>query len=185
MIYTFLHLRTAGFLLGIALIAIHAFALLKSDSVRAWLPRFPRSRQAGIVSLTLAAAWAFWLVATMDLGEFDKYRLLGKLVVPLAYFLSLQFVDEFLAVRAAGMLCLLAAEPFLEAAFLHPETSRLLIVTLAYSWIVIGMFWVGMPYLMRDQIAWLTASSARWKIGCLAGIGYGAAILFCAAVFFA
>jgi hypothetical protein len=135
--------------------------------------------------LTLAAAWAFWLVATMDLGEFDKYRTLGKIIIPLAYFLSLTYVEEFLSVRATGMLALLAAEPFLEAAFLRPEVSRLLIVTLVYVWIVFGMFWVGMPYVMRNQIAWITASVARWKAGCVAGIVYGVAVVACDLLFFA
>lgn len=185
MIYTFLHLRAAGFLLGIAMVTIHALALVNADSLRACLPRLPRSRPAGLALLTLAAIWAFWLVATMDLGEFDKYRTLGMLIVPAAYFISIQFVDEFLAVRASGMLCLLAAEPFLEAAFLRPETSRLLIVVLAYAWIVLGMFWVGMPYVMRNQIAWITQSGGRWKLACFGGIAYGAAILVCAAMRFA
>ena len=36
---------------------------------------------------------------------------------------------------ALGMIALLAAEPILEAAFLRPETSRLLVVVLAYVWI--------------------------------------------------
>ena len=52
----------------------------------------------------------------------------------------------------SGILCLLAAEPLLEAAFLRPETSRLLVTMLAYLMIVVGLFWVTMPYLLRDQI---------------------------------
>ncbi len=185
MIYTFFSLRTAGFVLGLAMVLAHILALVNGPALRAWLTRLPRSRPAGIALLSVAGAWAFWLVATMDLGEFDKYRTLGKIIVPVAYFLSLQFVDEFLAVRAAGMLCLLAAEPFLEAAFLRPEVSRLLVVVLAYAWIVLGMFWVGTPYVMRNQIAWITRTAERWKVGCVVGIAYGAAILFCATVFYA
>ena len=185
MIYIFFHLRTAGFLLGIVLIVAHAFALMNEGTAGAWLKRFPRSRLMGFITLTVAAAWAFWLVWTMDLGEFDKYRTLGKILILAAYFLSLKFVDEFLAVRASGMLCLLAAEPFLEAAFLRPEASRLLIVSLVYTWIVLGMIWVGMPYVMRNQIAWITKTRLRWKALCLVGIAYGAVILICAAMFYA
>ena len=43
---------------------------------------------------------------------------------------------------------------------------------------VIGMFWVGMPYLMRDQIAWALKSKSRWLALSAGGIAYGAAILF-------
>jgi hypothetical protein len=28
-------------------------------------------------------------------------------------------------------------------------------VTLVYLWIIFGMFWVGMPYTLRDQISWI------------------------------
>lgn len=184
MIYPFFSLRAAGFVLGLALVVAHAFGLANGPALRASLTWLPRSRPMGIALLTLAAGWAFWLVATMDLGEFDKYRNVGKVIVPVAYFLSLQFVDEFLAVRAAGMLCLLSAEPFLEAAFLRPETSRLLVVVLAYAWIVLGMFWVGTPYVMRNQIGWITKTTGRWKAGCIVGLAYGAALLLCAALFY-
>ena len=88
-----------------------------------------------------------------------------------------RFVDEFLAVRALGILCLLAAEPLLDAAFLRYETSRLLITVFAYALIVAGLFWVAIPYVLRDQINWSTRSVFRWR--CLHAIAliYGGVIL--------
>ena len=94
----------------------------------------------------------------------------------------LKFVDEFLAVRALGILCLLAAEPLLDAAFLHPEASRLLVTVLAYLMIVAGLFWVTMPYLLREQIHWSTKTSGRWRLLSGLGFAFGAAILVCAFV---
>ena len=35
---------------------------------------------------------------------------------------------------------------------------------LAYAWIIAGMFFVGMPYLLRDWITWLTQKPSRWKL---------------------
>lgn len=181
MIYTSLNLQTVGFIVGIALVAAHGIALLHAEGVRTWLRSMPRSRTIGTTLLTVNAAWAFALIATMDLGEFSNYRTALMVLIPVAYFLSLKFVDEFLAVRAFGMLLLLAAEPVLESAFLRPETSRLLLVVLAYAWAVLGMFYVGMPYLMRDQIGWWLKSDGRWRAGCFAGLAYGAAVLICSA----
>ena len=63
-------------------------------------------------------------------------------------------MDEFLAVRALGILFLLGAEPLLDAAFFRMEPSRLLVTVFAYLLIVVGLFWVTMPYLLRDQINW-------------------------------
>ena len=49
--------------------------------------------------------------------------------------------------------------------------------------IVKGMFWVGKPYLMRDQIAWVVADKKRWQIACGAGLAYGIVMLICALLF--
>ena len=72
---------------------------------------------------------------------------------------------------------LLAAQPLLESAFLREENSRLLLVVLCYVWIVTGMFWVGMPYTLRDQIGWVTASEDRWKCATFTGLVYGVLLL--------
>jgi hypothetical protein len=90
------------------------------------------------------------------------------------------YVKEFVAVRALGFLMILAAAPILDSAFLQEPQSRLLLVAFSYAIAVKGMFWVGMPYLMRDQIRWVLAEPARYKIGAAAGAIYGAAILVCA-----
>jgi hypothetical protein len=182
MIYTFVTLRAVGMLVGILLIALHGFALWRGRYMRPWLSALPRSKAVGTVLLALDTIWAFLLIYFMDLGEFSHLR--GKLliVIPVAAVLAFKFVDEFLAVRALGILLLLAAEPLLEATFLRPETSRLLLVVLAYAWAVLGMFWVGMPYLLRDQIAWVQKSDSRWRLACEAGLIYGIAV-FAASLF--
>ena len=114
----------------------------------------------GTLLIALAAIWSFLLIQSMDLGEFARLRNPMLVAIVVGAFLSWKYVEEFLAVRAMGMLALLAAEPLLEAAFMRHETSRLLLVVLAYVWIINGLFWVGMPWIMRDQIAWLTAKTA-------------------------
>jgi len=176
MIYSF-SLYTTGLLVGALLLILHAVALLHAEKVRQFLQRLPRSREMGAVLLTVNAAWALTLLARMDLGEFTTYRPIFLAITGIGYFLTLNFVEEFLAVRALGMLLLLAAEPLLEAAFLRPETSRLLLSVLAYVWATLGLFWVGKPYLLRDQIAWVCKTETRWRIAALAGAVYGLAIL--------
>jgi len=64
------------------------------------------------------------------MGEFSGFRRPLLIALPIGYVLVLRFVDEFLAVRALGILCLLAAEPLLGAAFLRYETSRLVVTVL-------------------------------------------------------
>lgn len=176
MIYS-LKLETALIIVGLLLIAAHALALLKPQAVQGWLRAFPRSKRWGTILATAAALWFFILVWIMDLGEFSNWRQTVLIATPVAWLLTLKFVDEFLAVRAIGMLTLLAAEPLLEAAFLRPEQSRLFLVTLVYIWIVFAMFWVGMPYTLRDQIGWIIGNQKRWRAAAFAGLAYGALLL--------
>jgi hypothetical protein len=184
MIYSW-NLHTAGLVVGIFLILIHAVALIDAVRVKAFLKAFPRSKMAGAVLLSLGAAWAFWLALTIDLGDFTSYRRMILVVIVIGYFLTLKFVDEFLAVRALGILALLAAEPVLEAAFLRPEVSRLLLAALAYVWVTLGIFWVAIPYILRDQIDWVLKSEIRWKLAVFSGLAYGAVVLYCTFAFYA
>ncbi|HEY5893261.1 MAG TPA: hypothetical protein VIT91_08530 [Chthoniobacterales bacterium] len=174
-------LRTTGFITGAVLLVVHVLALISGPTVVRALKDFPRSRPAGIGLLTVAALWAFLLIRFMDLGEFSHLRPILSVVIPAAYVLTLFFVDEFLAVRALGMVILLVACVLLDSAFLKPEVSRLVLVTLAYVWIVAALFWIGKPYLLRDQIEWVTAKTGRFQLATVLGAAYGAALLFLAA----
>jgi len=98
--------------------------------------------------------------------------LLGLIVA--ATFLTFRYVDEFLAVRALGIFLILVAEPLIEAAFLRPEAGRLLLVAWAYILAILGMVWVGLPYMLRDQIDWARKSKANWIAATAAGVVYGA-----------
>lgn len=182
MIYT-LKLETALILTGLWLLAIHALALVKRAAVQDWLRALPRSKALGTVLLAAVTLWSWWLINTIDLGEFSNWRDRLKVLIPVAAVLTWLYADEFLAARSLGMLVLLAAEPLLEAAFLRPEITRLFLVTLVYVWIVFALFWIGMPYTLRDQINWLIASEKRWRAAAFAGLAYGALLVLLPATY--
>jgi len=171
-----LSLYTAGVIAGAFLVAVGLLGIMKPDFAEI-MKRFPRSRVVGIVLLTICLVWTFWLVATIQMGEFSSFRRPLLIALPIGYVLTLFFVDEFLAVRALGILCLLAAEPFLDAAFLRYEASRLLVTVFAYLLIVAGLFWVAIPYVLRDQINWSARSVFRWRCLHAIALAYGAVIL--------
>lgn len=179
MIYS-LSLGTAMLLTGLLLTLLHGWALLRPNDAQGWLRRFPRSKEIGVALLLVAAIWSWLLIYNIDLGEFTNWRPRLLILIPIAFFLTVKYVEEFLAVRALGMVALLAAEPLLEAAWMRPETSRLFLVVLAYVWIVLGMFWIGMPYLLRDQIAWVTKTKGRWRAAAFVGLIYGVLLLILA-----
>ena len=175
-----LPLKLMGILVGLWLVASHVFALLKPGLVQPWLQTFPRHEKIGTVLVIIGFAWAYLIWSCMDLGEFFKIERPVQMVIIGVCVGVIVYVKEFLAVRALGFLMILAAAPMLESAFLKEPQSRLLLVVFAYVIAVKGMFWVGMPYLMRDQISWVLAKEQRYKIGALAGAAYGLVMAVCA-----
>ena len=171
-----LSLQTAGIIAGVFLILISLPGLMKPEFANI-AQRFPRSRLAGVLLLTICLLWTLWLLATIQMGEFQAFRRPLLIALPIGYVLAIWFVDEFLAVRALGILCLLAAEPLLDAAFLRYETSRLLVTVFAYLLIVAGLFWVAIPYVLRNQINWVTRSVFRWRFLHAIAFIYGCVIL--------
>jgi hypothetical protein len=176
MIYHF-SLQIAALFAGALLCLLGAVSFAMEGSARSLLAAFPRSRGAGIVLLAIDLVWSFWLVSTMEMGEFSAFRRPFLVALPIGFFLTLRYVDEFLAVRALGILALLVAEPLLDAAFFRYESSRLVLTVLAYLLIVLGLTWVMVPYKLRDQINWFSETTARWRGVSVFGFAYGATLI--------
>ncbi len=175
-----LPLKLVGIVVGLALILSHLVALLRPAMVQAWLVKFPRNEKLGVVLVVIGFVWTLFVWTNMDLGEFFKAERIVQLLLVAGGIGVIVYVKEFLAVRSLGFLMILAAAPLLESAFLKDPTSRLLLVLFAYVIALKGMFWVGMPYLLRDQIKWVVANSSRYRIGAIAGLAYGTALAACA-----
>ena len=173
-------LKGTGIVVGLALIAGHLIALLKAAQVKAFLKAFPRNYFWGVVLLSIAFVWGMMCLSNMDMGEFYTLRKWFLIIVPIGFVLVLTNMKEFLSVRALGCLMLLVGGIVLEAAFLQAPASRLLLPCVAYVWIIAGMYFVGMPFLMRDGVNWITAQDQRWKLAAIGGIVYGIAVLVAA-----
>ena len=187
--YEQISLDAAGYVLALWLLGLHLWMLLKPAASKEFLRRLPRNRVLAPWLLGAGMLW-FWLLLApaglgplskleMDLGEFNRAKTLLRILVPLAAVGMITHVREFLAVRGVGLLALMAAAPLLYAAWLEPPQSRLLLSIYAYAMIFCGLFWVGMPYLMRDAITWVTKTPGRHRATALAGLAYGIAVLVC------
>ena len=179
----FLSMQAVGLIIGLLLVITHALAFVRPAMMKDFLRKFPRHRKIGITILAVDFIWAFWLIGNIDLGEFYTWENPIRIILPVCFLLFIFFVEEFLAVRATGIFLLLLACPVLDVAFLMEPATRLLLPLLAYVWILLGLFWIGMPYLMREQISWVSGNSGRWRIFSGAGLTYGVALFVCAVVF--
>jgi hypothetical protein len=191
--YQLLPLFTTGLVLAIWLIGLHGLMLAKPAALQDFLKKFPRNTMIGQILLGIGLGWFWLLIApsgfgklsalTMDLGEFNSAKGILQLLVPVSLVLVCFSVRDFLAVRALGLLGLMAAAPLLGAAFLKDPSSRLLVPIFAYAMLTASLFCVGMPYLFRDAVTWVTAHQKRWTLMALAGLVYGFATLVCALAF--
>jgi len=189
-VYEQIPLNIAGYILAIWLIALHLWMLLKPEESKAFLVKLPRNRHLGPWLMGIGMAW-FWLLIApdnlgvlsklqMDLGDFNRAKPILRILVPIAAAGMIMHVKEFLTVRAIGLLALMVAAPLLYSAYLKPQMTRLLIPIFAYGLIFKALFWVGMPYTMRDAITWAVKTDRRYKALTLGGLGYGVAVLLCA-----
>ncbi|MBB5350217.1 hypothetical protein HNR46_000441 [Haloferula luteola] len=192
--YEKLPLFGTGLILGLLMVAGHLLMLVKAAPVQTFLKRFPRNQQLGQVLMGLGLIWFWLLVASpgkgifhalsMDFGDqFNAAKPILRIAVPVLIFALSIAIKEFLAVRALGLLGLMAAAPILEAHFQKWPTGHVLIPLWTYGMIIASLYFVGMPYLFRDAVSWATASASRWKTLSLAGLVYGAAVVACALLF--
>ena len=163
--------------IGAALTVTHLIGLLAPGPCIAWARTVPRSRFWGTALLAASALWTLSIATTTDLGEFSPMRSLVVLGIVLGALLLWKFVPDFLASRSLGFLLLLAANPVLEATFLHTGPVKIALTLLAYAWALTGLFLVGMPYLHRDLITWVGGNRLLWNLLCWAGILYGLFLL--------
>lgn len=166
-------------LLGLAITVKHLISLIAPEPLKAFVQRFPRSPFWGKILFGIALLWTFFLALITDLGEFSSLRnsILGGIVIGGGLFGWL--VPDFLAVRSLGFIALLAARPMLELTFLQAGALPLLLSILAYVWVIIGLFSVGMPYLLRNFITFITAPERAqlWRLLSWMGLIYGLALL--------
>ena len=112
MIYD-LNLHIAGIAAGALLLLISLPGFIKPVATQTWLKRLPRSRVAGVLLLTVVLVWSFWLLATMEMGEFSTFRKPLLIILPIGYVLVIRFVDEFLAfeTKTCPRICTTGAPP--------------------------------------------------------------------------
>ncbi|MGC6425472.1 MAG: hypothetical protein ACON5H_00570 [Akkermansiaceae bacterium] len=190
--YQEISLSSAGMVLGVILTAIYAVMLFKAEPVKAWAKKLPRNHQAGVWSMSIGMIWFWLLVApelrgafsflgklSMDFADFTPVKPYLQIAVPLACVGMITYVREFLFVRGLGLVLLMAAAPLLYAADFEEAPLRVLIPIVAYVMIIKGLYFVGMPFLFRDGVNWLTASNGRWKATAVTGFALGVLILGC------
>ena len=131
----------------------HLWLGLAPRTVGSWLAGFPRNIWAGRILAAVAIGWVALLIWRADIAWLEHYRLPFCALAPVAYVLIVVFVDELLAARALGGLFLLLPALILDAAFVYPSNSRLIMTGFAYLLVIFGMVMVWSPFMFRKMTA--------------------------------
>jgi hypothetical protein len=170
-------LSTLAILIGAGTCAVSLFALLQPAAVIKRVRAFPRSEPIGFVLMLLGTAWFVYNLnheAIADFAAYKKYMLTGFAALGV---LTCLYVRDYLAVRGLSVCLLLLAWFTLNRTRWEESSARLLLVVLAYVWVICGMWFTVSPWRLRDIIQWSTASERRVRVGGIVKIILGATIL--------
>lgn len=189
-IYETLSLAPTGFTMGMVLMLLSLYVLLFPEKFRRQLSSVHAKSSAGTVLLGIDFIWvalllfkADWNPLCMPLFEFENFRGILLLLCPIVWFVMSSMAKEQLFARALGFFLLLLAIVPMSAAFLQDPSSRILIPLWWYPVLTLAMFWVGKPYLFRDEMAWLVQRPRLIGSIALFNFVYGMVICTCAGLF--
>jgi len=165
-------------LLGSAIIAGRLPGVIAPDKFAAEARKFPRSVLWGRILMGICAVWAgivlYFFAAVDDFAWLKPFIVIG---IPLAYWLVIQYADQFLAIRGLAALMLLIAKVVLNAADLSDSASRLVVTVLAYIQVCAAVWMASSPHQVRDWIAFMTANATRCRFACSVGAAVGVSLV--------
>jgi hypothetical protein len=157
---------TISILIGLVMSAPQIYGLAKPTAFAASMRKFPRSLAWGYALVALGTGWFLWHLrqeSIADFAAFKPYLMAGFVAVGVATCIYLQ---DFLAVRGLAIVFMLLAKHVVDAARWVDTPWRLVLVTLAYFWVVAGIWFTISPWRCRDLIVWFTATEQRVRVGC-------------------
>jgi hypothetical protein len=173
-----LPLSTIAVALGVFIMAMNLPAVFAPAFFRRMATRFSRNVPAAWVLTAIAVAWVAWIILHASLGRFESLKPLVYVGAPVSFFAMVFFMDELLAPRALGGLLLLLANPVLNSARWLDTEWRLVMVVIAYVWVIAGIIFVLNPFRLRQAAEWGTKTDLRCIVGGSIRFLVGAFVLF-------
>jgi hypothetical protein len=166
-------------IVGAAMIVGRLPGVVASARFTVQAQKFSRSVLWGRILMGICAVWAGIIVYNAATDDWAWARPLIVIGVPIAYWLVVQYADQFLALRGLAALLLLVAKIVLDAADLSDLPLRLIVTVLAYLWVCVAIWMAAAPHQVRDVIGFVTANTFRCRVACFFGslVGVGLVVL--------
>ena len=146
-------LTLAILLPGLLLLAIGLPILLLQNASLAALKGFPRSPGATVVFFGAGALWFLYNIWHLSSADFGEYRVLLFIAFSIIAVMAFKCAPDFLAVRGACVLVLLAASPLLAAGYMNFDHPLIYFQkAIVYIGIIFAIWLGAQPWRMRDFI---------------------------------
>ncbi len=149
---------------GITTAIIGLISLFSPQAAAKVWRALPRSVWPGRVLSAVCILWAALWLCIMPLGPLSVIRDLLWLLIPIAIASVCLFTPDLLTCRAIGGLFVLLPTPMLSSAAWHPSPFRYVVIVYAYAMILAGMYYIALPWLLRDHITWSLAKPIRSRV---------------------
>ena len=170
-----LKLSTLSIILGLIVVLLNVFGLVKPKAFAEAARKFSRSTPVGYVLTLLGTAWFLYYVNQESVSDFAAmkkffYLLFGGVGLGACF-----FVKDFLPVRGLAVVLLLLAKLMADTARWEDTEWRLVISTWAYAMAVAGMWFTISPWRLRDILNWSVATESRTRL--LSGVRFAFGLL--------
>jgi len=159
-----LTLSTLAIGLGLGYVLLHLFGLLKPAAFGAALRKFPRYTPIGFLFTLLATGWFLYYVSLETVSDFANIKTALYFFFGAVGIGTCLYVRDYLPVRGLAVILLLLAKVTTDKARVVETDWRLVMVTWAYVWVFLGMWFTISPWRLRDLIDWATASEQRTRV---------------------
>ncbi len=156
-------LQWIAIILGVLATAGGLVGVLRPELVKKMIELFPRSVAPAWIFAALCCVLGAKEALGMNMGFLDAYKKYIYILSPAVFIASVVYMKELLAPRALGGFLLLIAVPILQIARWHESPLRLVVVVLAYLWIVIGLVLLMSPWYFRKLSAPIMENESRFK----------------------
>ncbi len=183
------------FVVALLLAAGHALpglmALLSPATFGGGLRRFARNVPVGIGLMVLGTAWFFYNLYSSDLTDFVALRPFLYAAVVLVGAGNCLFVQDYIAVRAAAVVALLACDRILDIQRWHVSAGfdphgwgqpKNLVALWCYLVVVLAIWFIHSPFRLRDGLDWMAATPARLQRVGAGLLGFGGVLAVVAAI---
>jgi hypothetical protein len=160
-------------ILGAAIVAGRLPGVIAPEKFSAHAREFPRSVLWGRILMGICAVWAGIVMYNAAVDDYAWLKPVIVIGIPIAYWLVIQYADQFLAIRSLAALLLLIAKVVLNAADVSDSPSRLIVTVLAYIQVCGAVWMASAPHQVRDWVNIVTANTTRCRAACSVGAAVG------------